>query len=529
MMSVPRPAMLVAIVTAPKRPGLRHDLGLALVVLRVQHHVLGAGLLQQHRELLRLLDRDGADQHRPARLVELPDLLHDRVVLLGLGAVDDVGILDPDQRPVGRDRQHFELVDLVELGGLGLGGAGHARELAVHAEVVLEGDRGERLVLALDLDLLLGLDGLVQAVRPAAAGHQPARELVDDRDLAVLHHVVDVAVEERVRAQPLVHVMEHVHVGRLPQVLDAQELLGVRHAHLGERDGLRLLVDDVVARLLELGALLGLLVARDARARLELRDDLVDPVVLVGRLLGRAADDERRARLVDQDRVDLVHHREVVAALHVHAEVELHVVAQIVEAELVVGAVRDVGAVGDLALAVVHAVLDHADREAQEAVEPAHPLGVALGQVVVHRDDVDALAGERVQVGGERRDEGLALAGLHLRDHPAVQRHPADQLDVEVAHLEHAPAGLAHDREGLGQQLVQALPVRQPLAEHPCHPGEVGVGELLEPRLEGCDLRHDRPDLLELALVLRADDTGEEGVQHVSKENISYLDRLADK
>ena len=41
--------------------------------------------------------------------------------------------------------------------------------LPVHAEVVLEGDRGERLVLALDLDAFLRLDGLVQSVAPAAA------------------------------------------------------------------------------------------------------------------------------------------------------------------------------------------------------------------------------------------------------------------------------------------------------------------------------------------------------------------------
>jgi hypothetical protein len=52
---------------------------------------------------------------------------------------------------------------------------GHARQLLVLAEVVLEGDGGERLVLALDLHLLLGLDGLVQPVAPAAAGHQAAR------------------------------------------------------------------------------------------------------------------------------------------------------------------------------------------------------------------------------------------------------------------------------------------------------------------------------------------------------------------
>ena len=42
MMSVPRPAMLVAIVTAPLPARLGHDLGLALVVLGVQDLVRDA-------------------------------------------------------------------------------------------------------------------------------------------------------------------------------------------------------------------------------------------------------------------------------------------------------------------------------------------------------------------------------------------------------------------------------------------------------------------------------------------------------
>ena len=81
-----------------------------------------------------------------------------------------------------------------------------------------------------------------------------------------------------------------------------------------------------------------------------LRDDAIDFVIEVGRFLGRARDDQRRPRFVDQDAVDFVHDREVVPALHVVREVELHVVAQVVEAELVVRAVGDVAAVGDLPL-----------------------------------------------------------------------------------------------------------------------------------------------------------------------------------
>ena len=42
------------------------------------------------------------------------------------------------------------------------------------------------------------------------------------------------------------------------------------------------------------------------------------------------------------------------------------------------------------------------------------------GEVVVHGDDVHAVAGDGVQVARERGDERLALACLHLGDHALV-------------------------------------------------------------------------------------------------------------
>ena len=99
-----------------------------------------------------------------------------------------------DHGHVGGDLHHLEPVDLAELVLLGLGRAGHAGELLVHAEVVLQGDGGQRLVLLADGHVLLGLDGLVQALGVAAALEDAAGELVDDEHLAVLHHVLDVLV-----------------------------------------------------------------------------------------------------------------------------------------------------------------------------------------------------------------------------------------------------------------------------------------------------------------------------------------------
>ncbi len=183
----------------------------------------------------------------------------------------------------------------------------------------------------------------------------------------------------------------------------------------------------------------------DQLAGFEVGDDEVDARVLVGGLVGGAGDDERGAGLVDEDGVDFVDDAEVVAALDHVLEVELHVVAQVVEAELVVGAVGDVGGVGLAALGIIQIMNNYPHRKAEEAVDLAHPLGVALGEVVVDGDDVDAVAGERVEVAGKGGDEGLAFAGLHLGDLALVEDHAADELDVEVAHL-HGAAGRPRGR-----------------------------------------------------------------------------------
>ena len=140
--------------------------------------------------------------------------------------------------------------------------------------------------------------------------------------------------------------------------------------------------------------------------------------------------------------------------------------------------------VGDLPLCVVQIVLDHADRHAEEPVDPSHPLRVAAGQVVVHRDDVDALAGERVQVGGQGGDQRLAFAGLHLGDLAAVQDDAADQLHVEVPHVQRC--GVPASRTTANASGSRSSSV-SPLASRARNSGGLGaqlvVGERADRRL----------------------------------------------
>ena len=343
MMSVPRPAMLVATVTAPLWPASATIFASSACCLAFRTVCGTPRFLSSAGEVLGLLDRHGADQDRLAVLVALGDVVDDGVVLRLLGAVDEVGLVLADHRLVGRDRDHAEAVDLVELRGLGHRRTGHAGELLVEAEVVLQGDGGEGLVLLADGHALLGLDRLVQALVVAAAGQHAAGVLVDDEHLAVHDDVLLVVAEQLLGLDRVVQEGDQRGVDRVVEVLDAEVVLDPGDAGLEDRDGALLLV-DLVVDVLGHGA-------RDL-GELGVPPDLV---------LRRAGDDQRRAGLVDEDRVDLVHDREVVLALDAVLDRGGHVVAQVVEAELVVGAVGDVAGVGLAALGGLHLRQDHAD------------------------------------------------------------------------------------------------------------------------------------------------------------------------
>ena len=413
------------------------------MVARVQDlEFLDAFLAQPFSQHFRFFDRGRAHQDRLALLAGRLDLFDDRLILLVRGPVDLVILVDTRNGQVCRDFRNAEPVDVAELLGFRRSGAGHARQLLVHAEVVLEGDRGQRLVLGVDRDLLLGLQGLVQALREAAPRHHAAGELVDDDDLAIAHDVVLVALEQAVGLQRVVEMMDDGHVldvverFTLQETGLAQRVFHLLRAFLGEGRGTLLLVDLVVGRL-------------------QRGDEGVDPVIELGTVLQRAGNDQRRARFVDQDGVDLVDDGVGMASLHHLGALVLHVVAKIVEAEFVVRRVGHVTGIGCLAFLVRQSVDDDARCEAEEAVELAHPFGVAPRQIVVDGNDMHALARQRVEIDRKRGDQCLALARLHLRNAALVQHHATDELHVERPQAERAARGLSYRRKCGNQQLVE--------------------------------------------------------------------------
>ncbi len=321
-------------------------------------------------------------------------------------------------------------------------------------------------------------------------------------------------MEEGLGSQGVVHVGGQGEVLRGVEIVHPQPPLHLLDSLLGEGYHPGFLVHDVIS------------FAPQAR------DELGHAAVVGIRLLSRAGDDERSACLVYQNVVHLVHDGVVKASLHLLGEVQHHVVPQVVEAELVVGAVGDVGLVGFptahrpqvlIALIVGHVVrveeegrlvLDNPHREPQEMVDGPHPLGVALGQVIVDGDQVTPLAFQSVEVEGQGGNQGLALAGSHLGHLALVQHHAAHQLHVEVAHARGALGRLPHRGESLYQKIVQGLASLEPVDEFLRFITERFIGQSLEPGLKSVDLLDKRPQSIQFPLVGVSDNLTQQTLKH---------------
>jgi len=222
-----------------------------------------------------------------------------------------------------------------------------------------------------------------------------------------------------------------------------------------------------------------------------------------------ARDDQRRARFIDQNRIDFIDNREIEAALDPLRRFEHHVVAQIIEAEFVVGAVRDIRCIRSLFAVVIHLRQIDAGRQAEPAVQPSHAGSVTLRQIVVDGNDVHALAGQAIQVRRQSRHQGFALAGTHFCNLALVYHHAADQLDIEMAHLEHPLAGFAAHRKRFRQQVVNFFAIGNALPEGRGLGLQLRIREFFHLRFKRIDLTDGFLILLEQALVATAENLGQ--------------------
>ena len=497
-------------------PGLGDDFRLPLVHLGVQHAVLDFPLLEKRRELFGSFNGCRAHQHGRAPREALGDFLGYGVELLVGGEEHQVVQVAAHHGQVGGHHHHIQAVDLAELEGFGVRRAGHAAQLAVQAKVVLEGGGGQRLALVGDGHPLLGLYGLVDAAGPAAPGHGAPGVLVNNDHLPVLDDVFHIPAVEAVRLQRRLHMVQQHEVAgaiealaRRQEPLLRQQVLHLLVAAFGELHIPLLFVNIVVARRLPpqrqvFGSLL---------LALQLRDEAVDGLIDSRAALHTAGNDERRPRLVNEDGVHLVHNGEVQPPLDLLRQGESHVVAQVVKAELVVGAIGDVRLVGGPLVGRRLLANNHADAHAEPLIDGAHPFGSPTREVVVDCDQMHPFARDGVQVERQGGDQRLALASAHLGNAAFVQGYAAEQLHIEDALAQGPLRRLAHGRKGFRQERLQRLAGVMPLAEAMPEAGQRLIGERFHGSLVTADGGHQAAHAPEFTLVLAAEQPAE-GLHH---------------
>ena len=123
--------------------------------------------------------------------------------------------------------------------------------------------------------------------------------LVNDQNFAVHYHVVFVALEQRLGANRVVEERNQRGVSSLVEVADAEVVFDLLDTRLKDAHGALLFVNFVVDYWLKAFGNLG---------------ELGKPAVGIAR--GRARDDQRGARFIDEDGVNLVNDGKEVPALN---------------------------------------------------------------------------------------------------------------------------------------------------------------------------------------------------------------------
>ena len=329
------------------------------MLFRIQDLVRNLAFLEHLRQELGLLNRCGTHQDRLASRVSLFNIINDCAEFTSLGRVDQVRLVLSNHRTVRRNGDHTDFVGRCEFCRLSFGGTCHTRTRAfgVETEVVLKGDSRQGLILSLDLDPFLRLDGLVHSVVVATTWKNAPSVLVNNQDLSPVDDVIAIAVEELLCADCIVQETNKRGVCSLVEVVDPKLIFNLIDAGFQDTDSLLLFVDFIV------------LVAHqdigDAR-------ELGVPAVHIAR--GRARNDQGGTRLVDQNRVDLIDDHKVVSTLdHVFGALR-HVVAQVVETEFVIRSVGDICVVLLTAFGWLLPNQHTAHGHSQEVVDARHEI-----------------------------------------------------------------------------------------------------------------------------------------------------------
>ena len=203
------------------------------------------------------------------------------------------------------------------------------------------------------------------------------------------------------------------------------------------------------------------------------------------------------------------------ASLHELLGIELHVVAQIVKTKFVIGSVGDIGVIGFLALFIGQTGNNHATGQAKEVIQLSHPSRVTLGQIVVDRNDMHALAFKGIEHNRQCGNKCLTFTGLHFGNLALVQSHGSKELHIIMSHAKDTTTCLPHQRKNLRQYIIESLFSRLDLITiYGNLLRKVFICKFLHLRLKRIDFHNQRTQLSQKSIILAANNLAYQKTYH---------------
>ena len=182
-----------------------------------------------------------------------------------------------------------------------------------------------------------------------------------------------------------------------------------------------------------------------------------------------------------------------------------HIVAQIIKPKFIVCRIGHITTIRGIFFGFGLLGIDHTSGQAQGAEHLAHPFGVTLGEVVVHRHNMHALAGQRVQIRRERRDKSLAFTRFHFGNIALMQEYATHQLHIKRPQTQGASRSLTTVRKCLWQQIIKALTAHRAFGQFFGFRFDTLIAQCLAFRLQRVDLFNLRQRGLNQTVVRRTE------------------------
>ena len=200
------------------------------VLLGIQYLVANSTLGEFARQVFALLNADCSNQDGLAKSMTLHNVFDNCAELCHFRLIDEVWLINAQHCAVCRNGHHLQVIGVHKFCSFSLRSTCHAGQLVVHAEIVLQGDGGESLVLFVDTKILFRFNSLVNTFTPATTLKHATRELVNDLYFACINDVVLVSAIQLFCLQGNSQLMHEVLLNRVIQVVEPQLFFNLLNA-----------------------------------------------------------------------------------------------------------------------------------------------------------------------------------------------------------------------------------------------------------------------------------------------------------